>query len=346
MTNRRLSVRWPRRSRSCAVWLLCCGVSAGAISLSPARALGVEPLAPTISELAAHDITEQGATLEAQIDPEGSETTYALWIQCFAAPAEYPPCEPAAARVYGEGTVGAAVSDQAVSLKVAGLQPGYFYMYWIVAANSHATTESRHRGFATAPYGACRAECPYVSEVSEWFERLSEEESAQTLREYEAKHAVELEALRRQQAERQHELEAAAATQEAELGRRREEEARSRASAGAWLTAESLTVRGGTAIARLECLGTADCRGHLRLTAKHLADSRDGKRNTSVVIGTSSFSIAADEERRIPISLNPAGRRLLRLAHGRVHATLTMIVLAPSQVSRSTVVRLEHIAHP
>jgi len=328
----------PCTLRLCALWALCVG--AAAISLPAPLALGAEPPAPTVGGLAAGEITEDTAVLEARINPGGNETTYELWIACLGAHGVDPPCEPS--RVYGEGKVAPPIAEHALSIKVTGLRPGYSYAYWIVVANSYGTAESRHRGFETAPYGACRTGCPYVSEVPEWFERLSEEESAQTLREYEAKHAVELESLHRQEAERQHEIEALAASEAADLSRQREEEARSRAAAGAWLNAETLTVRGGdTAIAKLECLGTASCHGHLRLTAKSPGDSRDGKRNSDVLVGTTSFSIAADEERRIRISLNSTGRRLFRLAHGRFRATLTMIVRAPVPVSRSTAVRLK-----
>jgi len=61
---------------------------------SGARALAVEGDRPTLVNAGATIITEQGAELDAQINPGNSETTYEFWLECQHAPGY--PCEPTA----------------------------------------------------------------------------------------------------------------------------------------------------------------------------------------------------------------------------------------------------------
>ena len=340
-----------RRTFTATVTLAMLGAA-----LHAEQARAAEGNGPVIGHVTAAEVAEHQVKVEAQIDPGGLETAYEIrLVWQLPDPTGGPPANAGERPTGGPQTqtahIAAATINQTVSATFTGLQWGYVYYYVVVAGNSASQTrgESPYQfalhisgefpnGEGTGP--------PYESEIPLWYTKLSEEESAQTLREYEAKHAVELEALHRQEAERQHELEALATSEAADLRRQREEEARSRAAAGAWLTGGVLTVgRGDTASAKLECLGTAGCRGRLRLTAKNVQGSRHAKGTADILVGASSFSIAADEERRIRISLNPAGRRLLRRAHGRFRATLTITALAPTPVTRSTGVRLERIGH-
>jgi hypothetical protein len=86
-----------------------------------------------------------------------------------------------------------------VSATFTGLWWGYIYDYVVVAANSAGQTRGESPyGFALHvsgefPNGEGTGP-PYESEVPIWSTKLSEAESAQTLKEYEAKHAKELEA--------------------------------------------------------------------------------------------------------------------------------------------------------
>src|ERR1700677_4975219 len=64
---------WVRAIRVLRLMVVLAGLAVPLCLASSALAAGGEP---TVSEASATNITESGATLEAQIDPGGSETTY------------------------------------------------------------------------------------------------------------------------------------------------------------------------------------------------------------------------------------------------------------------------------
>jgi hypothetical protein len=99
--------------------------------------------APTIESESESSIAEHGATQEAQINPEGSETQYELWIECVAV---YTFQCGSAERV-GSGHRPASDSGHAVSAVVSHLEHGDSYKYWVVTANSEGTTTSAVRIF-------------------------------------------------------------------------------------------------------------------------------------------------------------------------------------------------------
>ncbi len=123
-----------------------------------------EPGKPSIeSESVAH-ITQHSASLEAKINPDGSETGYEIWFLpgCSAGACErVPPRVVAKAADIGSGTEGLGVGVQ-----LTELEPGVSNNeYWVVASNAAGTTESAHQMFATPPQP--RIEGESVSAITE-----------------------------------------------------------------------------------------------------------------------------------------------------------------------------------
>jgi len=108
----------------------------------PAAALAAAQ--PAIASLSASGVTQNNATLEAQIKPDGLETTYELVMEdpcrspmeCIRVPQLLTGSIPA-------GTTGESVS---INLQSSGkdlnIEPETTYGYWVVAKNSAGTVES------------------------------------------------------------------------------------------------------------------------------------------------------------------------------------------------------------
>jgi hypothetical protein len=112
----------------------CCAKAAGL----PA----CEAKSPTIDSVTVKEVTMAGVALEAQINPQGNETSYEFLIVWRALkPRErgepLPDGSPAQ-----EGHIGAGSSDAAVSAFLSGLQPGYTYWYQVVATSLGNSTRS------------------------------------------------------------------------------------------------------------------------------------------------------------------------------------------------------------
>jgi hypothetical protein len=115
---------------------------------------------PSIDSESASNITEHSATLEAQINPDGLETSYEIWlaekVECQAGrecPLELDG-EISESRVV-HGQIAAGDSAQTVSADLAHLEEGsYAYSYWVVATNSAGKTESLHQAFTALPEGS------------------------------------------------------------------------------------------------------------------------------------------------------------------------------------------------
>jgi hypothetical protein len=103
------------------------------------------PAAPSIEAESVSNVTHNDATLEAQINPEGLETEYELWIECGV---ENFQC--GSAERVGFGRLSAGDSGQAVSAVLSDLQSGDSYKYWVVATSSEGTTTSPVRTFRMA----------------------------------------------------------------------------------------------------------------------------------------------------------------------------------------------------
>jgi hypothetical protein len=109
------------------------------------------------------------------------------------------------------------------------------------------------------------------------------------------------------------------------------------------LASTSVTVQSnGAALVKLNCLGVAECKGKLTLTAK-MASKTKGKKKpartataTATTIGAVSFSIAGDETKTVKVELNAPGRMLLKADHGRCDASLEILELAPGAPNKQT----------
>jgi hypothetical protein len=180
--TRRLSLR--------AFWvvLASCAVLAGGLLFSTPLATASEVEPPTIASVEVTDVTEASVTLVAQINPRDSEGEYEFrLVQQGSPPAFRGEPIPGGPQVY-QGRIGA--GEQIISAVMLGLQPGHLYWYVLVVSNSEqrARTGDAYFSFHYSggfPDGIGGA--PYEAEIPEWAIDLSEEESAQTLREYEAK---------------------------------------------------------------------------------------------------------------------------------------------------------------
>jgi hypothetical protein len=159
----------------------------------PARAEG----SPTIDGTAVGNITETSATIEAQINPQGRETLYELrlWLQDD---------NPAWSNEFAEYLTGGPQSqfgrlapgseDRTVTLTVTGLHPGYVYGYDVRAGSRAGETDGKSPywfAFHTNPYPeGYSPNRPYEPMVSFWSIFLSDDESAQVLKEYEQRQAA------------------------------------------------------------------------------------------------------------------------------------------------------------
>jgi len=104
------------------------------------------PVAPMIEGVSATRITDDSATLEAQISPENSETEYELLI---ADPCGGPPdC------ILSTGKIPSTTAHETVKVELASkehlnLEPDTTYEYWIVAKNSDAQKTEVRKTFTT-----------------------------------------------------------------------------------------------------------------------------------------------------------------------------------------------------
>ncbi len=114
-----------------------------------APALAQAASAPTIDSTSVARIRQHAAAIEAQIDPEGSATTYEVWIWpgCSAGF-----CERGPPYVAATGHIPAGSGDRVVSAWVNELEAGTSNNgYWVVATNASGTSESAQQVFATPP---------------------------------------------------------------------------------------------------------------------------------------------------------------------------------------------------
>ena len=120
--------------------------------------------APTIESTSVLHVTQHSATLEAQINPQGSETGYEIWFWpgCSEGACErVPPRVVASAADIGDGYEG-----RVVTANLSELEPGVFNNeYWVVATNSVGRTEIAHQSFATPPAPSIEGES--VSHVTQ-----------------------------------------------------------------------------------------------------------------------------------------------------------------------------------
>jgi hypothetical protein len=152
--------------------LLSVTVAGGVVlSSTQASATGGEP---AISGVSATNINEHGATLEAQIDPQGIATTYEFWVESAVCTGGSATCE-RSGHPYKEeeGFIAAGSGSKMVTDDVTDLLTDTYFWYWVVAENLGGTAESSHGLFetGTASSGSCSEGChvevpPYESKLS------------------------------------------------------------------------------------------------------------------------------------------------------------------------------------
>jgi hypothetical protein len=108
---------------------------------------------PSIESESTTGITEHGATLEAQINPGGLETTYEFWREFATCHGPGIDCQSISVEPIAQGHIAAGDEPQTVSVELTNLQPNYSYTYWIVAKNSDGTTETPDHTFTTLSGG-------------------------------------------------------------------------------------------------------------------------------------------------------------------------------------------------
>jgi hypothetical protein len=135
----------------------CRALAAPAVAIAmallafPALANAASP--PSIDSESVAELTSRHATLVAQINPSGLETTFEFWVQyavCQGPQAGGVDCFAISIVKRGEGTIKAGSTDQYVSTTLKHLQPGYSYTYWVVATNAAGETKV-HQEFKTLP---------------------------------------------------------------------------------------------------------------------------------------------------------------------------------------------------
>lgn len=94
---------------------------------------------PSAGTGAASDLSPEGATLNATVDPNGSETAYRFEYGTDTTYGQSTPEQPA----------GAGMDGGLVRADVSGLQPDTTYHYRVVATNAQGTTEGEDKTFAT-----------------------------------------------------------------------------------------------------------------------------------------------------------------------------------------------------
>jgi hypothetical protein len=141
--------RWTKRSfpaRACRLALVSCAILAGGLVPSSAQAMAglpaCEAKSPTIDSVTLKEVTMAGVALEAEINPEGNETSYEFLIVWRALKprerGEPLPGDPPSQ----EGHISAGSSDVTVSAFLSGLQPGYTYWYQVIATSLGNNTRS------------------------------------------------------------------------------------------------------------------------------------------------------------------------------------------------------------
>ncbi len=169
---------------------------------------------PEVAYQPATEVTSTGATIAVEIDPEGEETSYEIFLECQSPTRLREHCEPLSVDPQRQTGVLAASSErQVVTAPVTGLQPDYLYEFGMVARNA-----AGHNGFIRAAFVTCptpptpcpsQSYSPGISILSiESAEREAAELYAHAVEERAAKKAAE-ERAAREAAEREAAREAA-----------------------------------------------------------------------------------------------------------------------------------------
>ena len=125
----------------CTAGIACFAAPAGAMTL-PGDPLAAGSSAPAVQN-AFSQPTSAGATVRADINPEGSDTHYYIEYGSTTSYGSVVPASPA--------DIGSGSSSVSVRQSIFNLQPLHTYHWRVVAANSSGTTTSLDQVFATPP---------------------------------------------------------------------------------------------------------------------------------------------------------------------------------------------------
>lgn len=294
---------------------------------------------PTIGSVSAANITEHGARLEAQINPEGAETSYEILFECQIASLEPgvgcgPGSEPVPGDAHGHGDIVAGSEDRTVGVTVTRLHPGYSYWYGVLATNAAGKTESLHHLLQTSPPGACPDGCPggsrepYETHLEPWVsESIGNWGAGAPAREAERQAKAAKEQAEREAAARRADQPVVTPTSSPPP----------MVTGSVSLASTNVAVQSnGMALVKLNCLGIESCHGKLTLTARSTAKAKGSKKARAATIGTVSFTISGEETKMVRIKLDAAGRALLSSDHRRLDASLEVLELAPSPENTQT----------
>lgn len=139
---------------------------------------------PGVTTMVATGVTSSGARVEAAIDPEGSQTSYEIWLECQGGS---PTCEAPGAPQRQVGVLGSPTGQQTVSAEFSGLQAASYYRYGVIATNS-----SGREGWTGVSFRTCPSSGPCPMQPAPGGEQLWNFEAARR----EAEEAPALEAAR------------------------------------------------------------------------------------------------------------------------------------------------------
>jgi hypothetical protein len=306
-----------------------CAVLAAGLTCFPTQTLATEGQGPTIDSTSATMITERSATLQAQIDPQGSETAYEFRLECQSATPPQDACEPIAGGEQGKGGhIPAGWGGQSVSVHVIGLEPSSYYRYTIIATNAVKTTQSAYT-FETTAFVACSIGCidtpPYEPVTEPWVgESAARWGGESSIRQATRERLADEQAEKEVAAKPSDQIVSAAASRAATTG-------------SISLTSSRVALLGAhAALVKLTCFGSTSCRGKLRLSAEIAVRSRGGSRRAAA-IGDADFSIPGDETRTVKVAIRSAAAGALLTGDSeRPKAKLQILALSPHAENTQT----------
>ncbi len=160
---------------------LLVGLAVGS-TLCVAPALASATSVPEVTWHEASVVSMTGATIEATINPEGSETSYEIRLECQSVERQGN-CEPLTVGTQStHGVLAAGFEAQTVDDIVTGLHPGYVYGYGVIATNSVGRAGFVHGGVITCPAEGFCATQPYMPGEALWVIEAAERAASEAPR--------------------------------------------------------------------------------------------------------------------------------------------------------------------
>jgi hypothetical protein len=186
--------------RALRLALVSSAILLAGLVLSGARALAAGD-EPVIAGESVSGVGEHGATLEATIDPDGLETTYAFWLGrevCTSPVASAGQCYILVTGPFGEGHIAAGPVSEAVSTTVTGLEVDTPYVYTVAAVSAAGHALGMEKQFRTLVAGGVTTEesplppivntpTPFERPAEAWIGKSAEEGAATALAEMKRK---------------------------------------------------------------------------------------------------------------------------------------------------------------